>query len=274
MIKAAIHNAIDFTSGINRVGFDYDPLLQRQRSLMSNDGFLVFKYTPSAMGAEPTTKFSSFANNGTVAEEVRTHDHAIELDDSWILFYDLSKLAKITLITPAFWVFSLKIGTEIIFSENCECFIGDELVNNTVIKLKGYNDDFRHGYLNNTYPACGFFKFSDLNNRVFGSNKIEFKYSFGRSKILRSENFVKKRLTFVNLTMYNQNLLKFLCNCQNFFINGVQHQIVSDFTEINKDPLNELCDLQAEFIETGITYFDFGAYEKPSEIIPKNLFNG
>lgn len=272
MIKAAIHNAIDFTSGINRVGFDYDPVLQRERNIISNDGFLVFEYTPAVMGAEPTTKFSIFANNSTVAEQVTTHDHAIELADRWILFYDLSGLAKITLIKPAFWVFSLEIGDEIIFSENCECFIGDELTDNAVITIKGYNNDFTHGYLDSTYYGCGYFKFSDLNDRPFGVDKVEFKYSYGRTKILRAENFVKRRLTFCNLTVYRQNLLKFLCNCENLAINGTPYYLVSDFTEKNKDENNEVCDLQAELVTIEQTFFTSPATERVIDVKPDNLF--
>jgi hypothetical protein len=268
MIKAAIHNTIDFTSGINRIGFDYDPILQRQRNIISNCGFLVFEYIPAVMGAEPTTELTNYFNHSDVAAETNTHSFAVELEDSWILFYDLSAIDFV----PGIWDFMLEIDGEIAFSECCEYFAAESLSENSIYKIEGYNDNYRYGYLNDTYPGIGFFKVRDLNNKIFGVDKVEFKYSYGRTKILRAENYIKTRLTFCDLTLYQQNLLKFLCNCENLLLDGVAYCLVSDFTERNKDENNEVCDLQAEFVTIEQTFFTSPATERVNDVKPDNLF--
>jgi len=118
----------------------------------------------------------------------------------------------------------------------------------------------------------GFFQVSELNNKIHGVEKVEYSYSYGRKKILSAENFIKTRFTFLNLSMYQQNLLKWLCNCETLTINGVSYQLITDFTERNKDDLNEVCDLQADFIEVSQSFAIAGSSEKASSIAPNNLF--
>jgi hypothetical protein len=268
MIQPAIHSTIDFTSNLNRAGLDFYNDSQRGFNLISDKGILVFKYTPAAMGAEPTTELTNYFNHSDAVAETNTHSFAIELEDSWILFYDLSAID----FAPGIWDFMLEIDGEIVFSECCEYFAAADLAENSIYKIKGYNDDYRYGYLDDTYPGIGFFKVRDLNNKAFGVDKVEFKYSYGRTKILRAENYIKTRLTFCDLTLYQQNLLKFLCNCQNLLINDVNYQLVSDFTEVNKDNLSEICDLQADFVTTEQAYFDFASTERKQSIKPGNIF--
>jgi len=272
MITAMIHNTVDFTANLSRAGYFFENMLQRGNNIISDEGVFVFEYTPAAMGAEPTTSLSCFVNHSEVAEETITHTHAIELENSWILFYNLSTISKIALIGTGTWDFMLQIEDEIIFSECCEYCAAENLAENSIYKVEGYNDDYRHGYLDDTYPGIGFFKVSDLNNKMFGSDKVEFKYSYGRSKILRSENYLKTRITFCNLTLYQQNLLKYLCNCQNLLINDIGYQLVSDFTEVNKDPLNEICDLQADFVLTAQPVNETTNTERKQNVKPSNLF--
>lgn len=272
MITAMIHSTVDFTANLSRAGCFFENLLQRGCNIISDDGVLVFEYTPAVMGAEPTTSLSCFVNHSEVAEATITHAHAIELEYSWILFYDLSTISKIALIGTGVWDFMLEIDGEIIFSECCEYCAEGELAENSIYKVEGYNDDYTHGYLDDTYPGIGFFKVSDLNNKVFGSDKVEFKYSYGRSKILRSENYLKTRLTFCMLTLYQQNLLKYLCNCQNLLINDISYQLVSDFAEQNKDTLNEICDLQADFVLTAQPVNEPTNTERKQSVKPSNLF--
>lgn len=271
MIKSAIHNAIDFSSSLNRSGSGYDPDLQRSVNIISFYGeFLCFGYTPDvAPEATPDATLTSYLRSSPGAVETNTQDHVIEIDGTYIYFFDISKIGLIAGV----WDFSMQIENEIIYSEKCEAIMAEDFHERNILKVKAYNEDFRYGFLDEDYPACGFFEVSDLNDKPLAVEKVEFKYSFNRSKILRSESVVKRRLTFVNLSVYQQNLLKFLCNCQHLELNGVHYQLVSDFVERNKDENNEVCDLQAEFIAADQTYFDFSAIEKPRDLTIKNLFN-
>jgi hypothetical protein len=68
--------------------------------------------------------------------------------------------------------------------------------------------------------------------------------------------------------MYQQNLLKWLCNCQNVSIDGVSYQLISDFTELEKDENSEICSLKADFVEVTQSFF-----ASPALSMPKNVFN-
>ena len=91
-------------------------------------------------------------------------------------------------------------------------------------------------------------------------------------KILSSENNIAKRLTFVNLSMYQQNLLKWLCNCENLLIDGVQYELISDFTELLSDENSEVKDLRADFIPTNQSFFGNGSGIAPQNVFPTEFF--
>lgn len=270
MIKPAIYNPIDFSSLIKRSGNLYDPSLQRGYNIIGFYGeYLSFEYIPAVMpDAEPTATLTSYLRTSPGGTQTNTQEYTITLTDRYIFFFDVSKIG----LVHGTWDFMLEIAGEIIFSEKCLCYIDDELADNNIIKVKAYNNDMTRGYLNSTYPACGFFQFTDLDSRKFGVDKVEFKYSYGRNKILRSENFIKRRLIFLNLTMYQQNLLKFLCNCQNLTLDGIAYQLIGDFSERNKNEESEICDLQAEFVTTDQTFFESASTEFSGDLKPVNLF--
>jgi hypothetical protein len=90
--------------------------------------------------------------------------------------------------------------------------------------------------------------------------------------ILSSENQIIKRLTFLDLTMYNQNILKWLCNCENLFIDGVQYNLISDFMELAKDENSEICSLRADFIEANQSFFAKPATQLPTDVFPNQFF--
>ena len=138
---------------------------------------------------------------------------------------------------------------------------------NEICEISAYNNDSRHGYLTSTNPAFGFFKFSKLKSDIFLTEKVEYEYSYSRKKILRAENQIAKRFTFHDLTMYDANLLKWLCNTENLFIDGVQYQLISDFTELESDLNSEILSLQADFVEVEQSFF-----ATPSTKIPTNIF--
>jgi hypothetical protein len=268
MIKSAIFNAINFSDDFSRESKYFDTFLQRNQSILSTaTAYLSFYFEPDEMPeAEPTGTIYFSNAKGTVLFS-RPADHVIELEDGYIYFFSLSTLTAI----PDHFYVKFSDSDEIIYSEKCRYVATADLYKENILTIIASNNDDRYGYVS-TYPACGFFEFSEFNCRLFGNQKTIYNYSFGRQKILSSENFIKTRLTFVNLSMYQQNLLKTLCNCENVSINGVNYYLVSDFTELNKSEDNEICDLQAEFARVDQSFFMDGSNSMPGNLKPKDLF--
>lgn len=269
MIKSYPHNAIDFSGSFSRKSKSFDPSLQRVRNIFSlSEGNLCFVFEPDSMPVEvPTASMILTFNDGTVTVD---HSEAVELATSIIYFFELSldysvkRTGSIRIAVTGY--------TDVMYSEFCEYVPTELLADEAIVEVIGSNADDTHGYLGTTHPACGFFEISELDSDVFGVDKTEYKYSYGRSKILEAEIFIKKRLTFLNLSMYQQNLLKWLCNCESLSIRGIDYQLVSDFTEKNKNAENEICDLTAEFVEVDRSFFAAESTEVASEIMPTNLF--
>lgn len=269
MLKPAIHNAINFSNDFNRESNFFDPDLQRVKNIASHSGgCLFFEFTPAKMPASaPNATLKMNFSDGTSISQIQTT--VLEFDDHYIYVF----LMLNTLYQLDFYYYLTVAGYyDILYSEQCRFYASANLETEKIISLVAYNNDSTHGYISETYPATGFFQYSEFSNRVFGNEKVEYAYSYGRRKILSSENFIKTRLTFVNLSMYQQNLLKWLCNCENLYINDTAYYLVSDFTEKNKSDDNEICDLQAEFIPVNQSFFATGASETPGKLTKDNLF--
>lgn len=282
MIKPSIFNAVNFSPDFNRESKFFDASLQRKKDLLSdanNYARLAFFFKPDSMpaGVPVATLTMVDGSGGTTA---KTSDYSIALTDGYIYFFGI---AGMTLgpTYPFECYFYLKITgyNDILFSERCKYYPAEVItgyksaISENIVMVTAYNNDFTHGYVNSIYQTCGFFQISELNNKVFGVDKVEYSYSYGRKKILNAENHIKTRITFCNLSMYQQNLLKTLCNCENLTINGIGYYLVSDFTEIDKNEENEICSLRADFIEIAdTTFFGEGATEMPTDLDIKNLF--
>jgi hypothetical protein len=159
-----------------------------------------------------------------------------------------------------------------IYSELYTIKSNDYLAENSIHKVTAYNNDNRHGYLNLQTKAFGYFTIEGYWSDIFVNNKVEYAYSYGRKMILSSENQIIKRLTFLDLTMYNQNLLKWLCNCENLFIDGKQYNLISDFTELGKDENSEICSLRADFVEANQSFFAQPSMQVPTDVFPNQFF--
>ncbi len=288
MIKPSIFNAINFTDDFNRESKYFDPKLQRQSNLVSivANTFLSFSYKPDTMPTATPAPLLRIYWNGGASSTAASPTIITELTDSYIFTFNLSAVIGLAIVADAeafsknedcYFLAYTQVDAETdyhyVYSEICTFVPAANLTSESIATIIAYNNDLTHGFLNSTYPSCGFFEFSELNSNVFGNSKVEYAYSYGRRKILNSENFIKTRITFHNLSMYQQNLLKTLCNCENVFINSVQYYLVSDFTEKNKSDDSEICDLTAEFVPVeSPTFFAVGASETPSAIKPTNLF--
>jgi hypothetical protein len=168
-------------------------------------------------------------------------------------------------------IFRFVVDSEFIYSEIYEIKSTTFLLQNEVCKIISSNNDNRHGYL--TKQAFGYFKFSKLKSDIFLNKKTEYEYSYSRKKILSSENQLGKRFTFLDLTAYNANLLKWLCNCEKLIIDGTEYELISDFTELESDPNSEILNLQADFVEVNQSFFGSSTADVPANIFTNQFFN-
>jgi len=274
MIKTNQYSAIDFTSNLARKSKFFDPSLQRNYGIGTRitGGYISFYFKPDSMpGSDPTGKICTYYTDGLTVEV--SVAHTTKLTDAYIYYFSLTNALSVkTSKALCYLTFEVNGYTDILYSEYVRFIPSGDLADDGIVTIIAYNNDATHGYITSSKPACGFFEVSELNNKILGIDKVEYSYSHGRKKILLSENYLKTRITFVNLGLYQQNLLKWLCNCENLTINGTVYQLVSDFTESNKDNLNEICDLQAEFVEVSPLYFIAGSSEMLFDIMSTNLF--
>lgn len=271
MIYTAIHNAINMTSDFNRVSEFFNPQLQRGKNILSSaSAYLVVKFVPDTMpGSAPDASLKVM--QGATALVTVTKSADVELTDSYVYFFALSFFGS---VNPGTYNLLIEVGgyTDKMYSEFFEYIPTADLISNSVATIIASNSDDLYGYLSTSHPACGFFKFSELNCNDLGADKTTYDYSYGRSIVLEPENYLKKRFTFHNLTMYQRNLLKFLCNTQGFSINGITYCKQPEFTEESKDNSNEKFSLSAEFTPIDNVLFVAGATSAPTRLDPINLF--
>ena len=261
MIYPSKYNGINFSYDFSRESNTFNFDNQRKKNIINSDNdvkYLSFFIDTLAEGVVNTLEIISKLGKETLIPE-----NAIKLTNGWIYFYSILEVYTI----PEEVYFKLTIGDDIIYSEIVDFKTNQFLTQNEICQITAYNNDSRHGYLTKTFPAFGFFKFSKLNSDFFINSKVEYEYSYGRKMILSSENNIGKRFTFLNLTMYQQNLLKWLCNTENLFIDGVKYQLISDFTELLADENSEIKDLRADFIPVEQSFFG-----QASTSLPKNIF--
>lgn len=162
-------------------------------------------------------------------------------------------------------------GANTVYSEIYTVKSQEFCTENNIVTITAKNNDNRHGYLIN--QAFGCFKTSGFGENVFVNTKTEYSQSYNRKKILESENNIARRIVFEDLTRYDQNLLKWLCNCENLYIDGVQYQLISDFSDILNDNSSEIQDLQADFIEVEQSFFNVGADSPAKNVFSRFFFN-
>lgn len=265
MIKPSKYNGINFSYDFTRESERYNFDLQRKMGVLPITGF---KYLSFYIDFEPTIDPVLNLIDGLTGEivEVIAQSSTIDLTSAYIYFFEVTSL-HLNSLTSSTARFSLKLTEGTIYSDIYKVVSATYFQENEICSIIASNNDNRHGYLTN--QAFGFFKFSKLNSDIFINKKTEYEYSYGRRKILSSENNIGKRFTFLDLTMYQQNLLKWLCNTENLFINGVKYELISDFTELLSDGNSEIKDLRADFVEVEQSFFATG-----SQTAPTNVFTG
>lgn len=266
MISPSKYNGINFSENFTRESESFNFDNQRKKNVISKAGFEFLSFYSDSV-LEPAIVKLFLINSYALVTIIPSNK--IVLSVGFIYFFSVAPENLLYIDDVCLCV---QIDNEKIYSEIYSVKSASYLTENEICELTAYNADFRHGYLDVTYPAFGFFRFSKLNSDIFINDKVEYKYSYGRKKILSSENNIGKRFTFLDLTMYQQNLLKWLCNTENLFIDGVQYQLISDFTELLADENSELKDLRADFIEVEQSFFGKASTKYPNNIFPDKFF--
>ena len=95
-------------------------------------------------------------------------------------------------------------------------------------------------------------------SKKYYSDKIEYENSFGRKITLSSENNIFDHFSFLKLSQYQANVLKWFTDMNTFTINGITYQRVSDWSEATDDN-TELVDMAADFARAVWSEFDDAA---------------
>jgi hypothetical protein len=277
MILPAKYNGIDFSNNFTRSGGLIDFENQRVKGFLNRD--VEAKHVSFFHGLEQAVRLSYVSKFG---EFIFPPYSSIERDGGVISFFKLLKIflpsagTKVYLRAllfdkqffndPTDWIYLGSLFSEIYEVQNTAFF-----TQNNIAYITGQNANNNNGYLLN--QAFGYFQILNFKTDFFLTKKVEYAYSYSRKKILSAENQIGKRFTFLNLSMYNQNLLKWLCNCETLTIDGVAYQLISDFTEIDMNESSELCSLRADFIEVNQSFFSATSSNKPAkDIFPTNFY--
>lgn len=267
MIQSAYHNGINFQGDFTRESNLINYKAQRVKNVLNRMAYikyLTFEYT----GSEPELmQLSAIGTDGTINFYPAYDPIEISLG-KWLIQFEIEEDFLGNDGTDVY--FQLTIDSDNIFSEIYQVQSPLYLAQNDWLMLTAYNNDNRHGFIEN--QVFGFFQVTGFNEPFFINEKTEYKYSYSRTKILSSENNVARRITFKNLTNYNQILLKWLCNCENLFIDGVQYELISEFTELLNDENSEIKDLRADFIKSEQSFFGAGALSVPTNVFPTEFF--
>lgn len=268
MIQSAFWNGIDFSGNFNRENSLFNFEAQRVKNVLNrmvDIKYLSFFYT----GTEP-----EMIHLKAISKEFELlffPTEFFEYNGGFFFNFEIPEDNLGIENSPTYFEVIID-ESEKICSEIYNIKSTDYFTENKIIHISAYNNDARRGIITEIYPAFGFFQTTGFNEDVFVNTKTEYEYSYNRKKILSSENNIAKRLTFVNLSMYQQNLLKWLCNCENLLIDGVQYELISDFTELLSDENSEVKDLRADFIPTNQSFFGNGSTIAPKNVFPTEFF--
>lgn len=270
MIYPSKYNGINFSPDFARDDVFVDFGLNRRKyKLPITDFKCITFYVTNVVDSNTAILYIDNDNGYEIVEPL----NSVQLDStSWVFYFgDFNTFDSFLQIAKSCH-FSFKCDSDIVYSEIYEIVSQEDLDESGYCKIIAYNNDNRHGFLTATYPAFGFFKLNKFKSDFFVNSKTEYSYSYGRKKILMSENQIGKRFTFQDLTLYQQNLLKWLCNCENLFIDGVNYQLVSNFTELLSDQNSEIMDLQADFVEVEQSFFSKPSTKRATNVFTSNFF--
>ena len=245
MVQNCVYNGIDFSSDRERVGekwlYNYDKQRVVNKILVGSVQTFAFKLDVAEELPLELTYFGSLGSkmvDGTLvanSDNIYLFDFEMDTDLGNGVFRLLNHGKQ-----------------EVYFSEYCETVpsTSDELA-----FVTGKNNDSRYGIMG-THPFAMALNCSRWKSKTYFADKIEYENSFGRKITLSTESNVFDRFTFLELSQYQANTLRWLSDMQTFTINGVTYQRVSDW-EVISDENTELVDMAADFARAD--YSEFGS---------------
>lgn len=248
MVQNCAYNGIDFSSDRERVGekwlYNYDKQRVVNKILVGSIQTFAFKFGSEPQSTPLLTYYGSLGRK-TVAGTLVANSDNIYLFD-FEMDTDLGN-----------GVFRLqankKIGASFIaFSEYCEVV---KSTSDEIAFVTGKNSTSQYGIMG-THPFAMVLNCSRWKSKTYFADKIEYENSFGRKITLSTESNVFDRFTFLELSQYQANTLRWLSDMQTFTINGVTYQRVSDW-EVISDENTELVDMAADFARAD--YSEFGS---------------
>ena len=247
MVQNCAYNGIDFSSDRERVGekwlYNYDKQRVVNKILVGSTQTFAFKFDSEPQSVPLLTYFGSLGSKTVVG--------ALAQNSGNICLFDFEMDSDL-----GNGVFRLQVYDEqevyFSFSEYCETVksTSDELA-----FVTGKNNDSRYGIMG-THPFAMALNCSRWKSKTYFADKIEYENSFGRKITLSTESNVFDRFTFLELSQYQANTLRWLSDMQTFTINGVTYQRVSDW-EVLSDENTELVDMAADFARAD--YSEFGS---------------
>ena len=251
MVQNCAYNGIDFSSDRERVGekwlYNYDKQRVVNKILVGSIQTFAFKFAsePQSTPLPPLLTYFGSLGSKTVAGTLVANSDNIYLFD-FEMDTDLGN-----------GVFRLqakrKTGASFIaFSEYCEVV---KSTSDEIAFVTGKNSTSQYGIMGEN-PFAMVLSCSRWKSKTYFADKIEYENSFGRKITLSTESNVFDRFTFLELSQYQANTLRWLSDMQTFTINGVTYQRVSDW-EVISDENTELVDMAADFARAD--YSEFGS---------------
>ena len=245
MVQNCAYNGIDFSYDRERVGekwlYNYDKQRVVNKILVGSTQTFAFKLDVADELPLELTYFGSLGSKTVDATLVANSDNIYLVD-----FEMDSDLGN--------GVFRLLNHgeQEVYFSEYCETV---KSTSDEIAFVTGKNSTSQYGIMG-THPFAMVLNCSRWKSKTYFADKIEYENSFGRKITLSTESNVFDRFTFLELSQYQANTLRWLSDMQTFTINGVTYQRVSDW-EVISDENTELVDMAADFARAD--YSEFGS---------------
>ena len=246
MVQNCAYNGIDFSSDRERVGekwlYNYDKQRVVNKILVGSTQTFAFKFDDELFFIPQLTYFGSLGSKTVEGTLVANSDNIYLFD-----FEMDSDLGN--------GVFRLEVydnQQEMTFSEYCEVV---KSTSDEIAFVTGKNSTSQYGIMGEN-PFAMVLSCSRWKSKTYFADKIEYENSFGRKITLSTESNVFDRFTFLELSQYQANTLRWLSDMQTFTINGVTYQRVSDW-EVISDENTELVDMAADFARAD--YSEFGS---------------
>lgn len=249
MVQNCAYNGIDFSSDRERVGekwlYNYDKQRVVNKILVGSIQTFAFKFSSEPQSTPLLTYYGSLGSKTVEGTLVANSDN--------IYLFDFEMDTDLGNGVFRLQANKIKIGASFIaFSEYCEVV---KSTSDEIAFVTGKNSTSQYGIMGEN-PFAMVLNCSRWKSKTYFADKIEYENSFGRKITLSTESNVFDRFTFLELSQYQANTLRWLSDMQTFTINGVTYQRVSDW-EVISDENTELVDMAADFARAD--YSEFGS---------------